>query len=351
MKKTWLKITAFTIAAALLTPASLLAQKEEKEKSDKDAKEKKEMQQIIITRKGDKDEKVVVEIKGDKVTINGKPLEEYKDKDGDISVKLGKLRSMEYLTSIPRVSGTWNFNKDDNTNFRFFNEDGNRAMLGVTTEKVDGGAEINSVTKDGAAEKIGLKEGDIITKVGDVNIEDADDLSAAIKKHKPGDKVEVKYLRDKKEQKATAELTKWKGFNVFGSTAPGENFRTEMGGLDFDRKSLRELTIPRVPGAYGQNWSWSGGSPKLGLSVQDTEDGKGVKVIEVDEESNAAEAGIKEEDIVTEVDGKTINNTDEMVKVIKESKDKTSVMIKLQRGGKSQNIEVKMPKKIKTADL
>ena len=71
----------------------------------------------------------------------------------------------------------------------------------------------------------------------------------------------------------------------------------------------------------------------------------------MDEESNAAKAGINEEDVITEVDGKAVNNTDDMVKLIRESKEKFSVMIKLQRSGKSQNIEVKMPKKIKTADL
>ncbi|MBC7873496.1 MAG: PDZ domain-containing protein, partial [Ferruginibacter sp.] len=68
-------------------------------------------------------------------------------------------------------------------------------------------------------------------------------------------------------------------------------------------------------------------------------------------ESNAAKAGIKEDDIVTEVDGKAVNSTDDIVKMIKENKDKTSMMFKLQRAGKTQNIEVKMPKKIKTTDL
>ena len=102
---------------------------------------------------------------------------------------------------------------------------------------------------------------------------------------------------------------------------------------------------------YGQNWSWSGGSPKLGLSVQDTDDGKGVKVIEVDDESNAKKAGIKEDDIIMDVDGKAVNGADEMAKIIRESKDKVSIMVKLQRDGKTQNIEVKIPKKLKTADL
>jgi len=347
MKKNWLKIAGFVIAAALLVPVSLLAQNDEKgDKGDKATKEKKDVEQIIITRKGDKDEKTVVEINGDKVTINGKPLEEYKDKNGDISVRLNKLKDLEFLTRIPGGAGTnWNFNGNDA--FKLFSGDDNHAMLGVTTEATDQGAKINDITKESAAEKMGLKEGDIITKVDDKKIENPDDLSAAIKAHKPGDKVAVTYLRDKKEQKATTELTKWKGMTGV--------YNFKMDPSDMNMK-LREV-MPRIQGTpdvrapYGQNFTWSGGTPKLGLSVQDTDDGKGVKVIDVDEESNAAKAGVKEDDVITEADGKTINSTDDMVKTIKESKDKVSIMLKLQRAGKTQNIEVKMPRKIKTADL
>ncbi len=346
MKRIWIKFAAFTLAIALFTPIALIAQDD---KGDKDAKNKKGVQQIVITRKNDKAEKVVVEINGDKITINGKPLDEYKDKDGDISVRLNKLKDMEFLTRVPNVNGNWNFDKNDS--YKFFSEESNHAMLGVTTEKTDLGAAISNVTKESAAEKIGLKEGDIIIKADDKKIETPDDLSAVIKSHKPGDKVVVTYLRDKKEQKVTAELTKWKGMNVFGSTAPGQNFKMDLGGMDFDKEIPRVMRIPRTPAVKGQLFNWSGGSPKLGLSVQDTDDGKGVKVIEVDEESNAAKAGIKEDDVVTEVDGKAINNTDDMVKVIKESKEKISVMIKIQRAGKTQNIEVKIPRKVKTADL
>ena len=124
----------------------------------------------------------------------------------------------------------------------YFNADANHAMLGVTTEKADQGAEIKTVTKESAAEKIGLKEGDIITKIDDKKIENPDDLSAAIKAHKPGDKVTVTYLRDKKEQKATAELTKWKGVNVFGTTTPGLNFKMDMEEFDLDKDNARELS-------------------------------------------------------------------------------------------------------------
>jgi len=49
---------------------------------------------------------------------------------------------------------------------------------------------------------------------------------------------------------------------------------------------------------------------KLGIKIQDTEDGT-VKVIAVEDSSAAAKAGIQPNDIITEIDGDKINNTDE----------------------------------------
>jgi len=337
MKKTWVKISAFVLAVALVAPVAVLAQKEEKVKE----KVNKGGRQIIVTTKSDNNEKIVVEVIGDKVTINGKPVEEYGEKgEKDINVRVNNLKDLTALTySRTGKGGTVTYNGDGFYNV-YPSMDSNRAMLGVTTGSAEGGVKINDITKDGGAEKAGLKEGDIITTIDGKKMEDPDDLSETIRAHKIGDKVSITYLRDNKEQKVTAELTKWKG--VTGSIN-GLN-------LNFDKMATpRAFTMPRT--TYGQAFSWSGGSPKLGISVQDTDDGKGVKVIEVDDDSNAAKAGVKEDDVIAEVDGKAVNSTDEMVKVIRDSKEKSSVLIKLNRAGKTQSIEVKMPKKLKTADL
>jgi serine protease Do len=345
MKQACRKFSALLFAVAFLLPVSMLAQDEKGKEKDKDkeVKEKKESDQIIITRKGNKDEKVVVEIVGDKITVNGKPIEDLKD--GDVSVRRAKIRDV--WSYADGIKGNYNFN--------YSGTESNRAMLGVTTEKADDGVgvEIQSITKESGAAKAGLKEGDIITRIGDKKIESPDQLSAAIKAQKPGDKVDVTYLRDKKEQKATAELGKYKGIGTFSTP---EGYKMDMGdlNLNLDNYMPRAQSLPRIrttPPANGQNWSWSGGAPKLGLSVQDTDDGKGVKIIEVDDESNAKKAGLKEEDIINEIDGKAVNSADEVAKIIRDSKDKGSVMLKLQRAGKTQNIEVKIPRKLKTADL
>ena len=329
MKQFWLRFSLVALTAFTLAPVSLLAQKDDK-KEDKD-KEKKETQQIIITRKSGDNDKVVIEVNGDKVTVNGKPVN---GKDGDINVTVNKWKDYSYLMAPGRMKRTGG-------DYRIFTGDSNKAMLGVTTERTDGGVEVQSVTKESAAEKAGLKENDIITKIDDKKIEDPDDLSDIIGEHKPGDKVSVTYLRDKKENKVTVELTKWKG--VAAWTINGDNnFNFDMGDIG--------RYLPKTPMAV-PHITWTGNGPKLGLSIQDNEDGKGVKVTDVEDESNAAKAGLKEDDVITEADGKTINNTDDMVKVIRESREKISIMMKVQRAGKTQNVEVKMPRRIKTADL
>jgi serine protease Do len=240
----------------------------------------------------------------------------------------------------------------DNFNFNFdndaislFTEDENRARLGVTTDDDDKGARIQSIIEKTAAEKAGLKKGDVLTKIGDKKIEEAEDVTKAIRSHKPGDKVAITFLREGKEQKVTAELGKWEGIKFNTTTMP-----RIQGHLD-------------APGVYGQ-WDvdsprepfrafTSGhGRPKLGLSIQDAEDGKGVKVLDVEDGSNAAKAGIKEDDVITEVDGKEVKGTDDVTRAVRTSSaEKTSWNFKVERAGKAQTIEVKIPRKLKTADL
>ena len=335
----------FIMAALLATLAIPSFAQDEKEKEKEIKEKKKSVEQIVITRNTDSKEKTVVEINGDKITVNGKPIEDLKD--GDVKVHRNKYKTMEGLNAYSpgRAGGqAFSWDNDHDNAFRVFGDmDENRAMLGVVTEETEGGVKVTEITSESAAKKAGIKEGDIITKIGETKITEPDQLSEAIRKHKPGDKVTVTLLRDKKEQKVTAELGKWKGVSAY-SFGPGHDFKMDM-------PDYNELLVPKIQGVpRAQAWSRSG-TPRLGLSVQDTDDGKGVKVIEVDEESNAAKAGIKENDLVTHFNDKEVNSADEVARLVKENKDKVSFTLKIKRAGKTQNIEVKIPRKLKTADL
>jgi serine protease Do len=87
------------------------------------------------------------------------------------------------------------------------------------------------------------------------------------------------------------------------------------------------------------------------LSVQDTEDGKGVKVLQVAEESNAAKAGIEKGDIITEIDGDEVESTDDVVKAMRDTRNDSGIKLKVLRNGRTKDIEVRMPRHLNSADL
>ncbi len=215
----------------------------------------------------------------------------------------------------------------------------NRAMLGVGSEKRDGvnGAKVTQVTKGSAAEKMGLKVGDVITKVDDEEINEATSLFNVIGRHEAGDEVTITYMRDGKEQKATGELGKGK--------------QATVGQMNLNNMQLQDMkALPRIawPREFGQIM---GNSLKFGIRAQDAEDGKGVKVVDVDDESTAAKAGIKEGDVITRFDGKDINSVTALTEAAHAAKEKVSVKVTIIRDGKAQEIEVHVPRLLRTADL
>lgn len=340
MKQTLLKKLAIAAIAICVVPGTLLAQKEkEKEKT----KDKKEKQQIVITRTGDTEEKTVIEIDGDKVKVNGKDVADLKD----VQVHINDLNIPNMRFYTPGQNNNFSMNFDDFGSGRsFLNVDSNRAMLGVVTDDDDKGAEIQSITKESAADKAGLKKGDVIVKIDSRKIQSAGDVTDAIRSHKPGDKVNITYLRDEKEQKATAELGRWKGVNMKTMSSTPKIF---------DGYALKEGIRDRVNDQAWSNvqgvYSTSASRPKLGMQVQDTDDGKGVKVLEVHDDGNAAKAGIKEGDIITQIDGTAVNGADEVSKLMRDKKDQPVVKFQVTRDGKQQTIEVKIPRKLKTVDM
>lgn len=327
--KTLIKPVLFALSLATVT--GIFAQDEKTE-----TKSKKESD-VIIRKKGDSKEKMTIVIDGDKVTVNGKPIDEYKSddldviKDGD-----GETFTLAMPPMAPLAIGGF-----DDMNHDFMREiHSNKAFLGVMTKKSTEGAEITEVTKESAAEKAGLKEGDVITKVNDTRIEDADDLYQAIGKYKPNDKVTISYKRGGKDNKADITLGENKQVKVF-SWNSGDNLSRNY---NFDRN-----LVPRING-NGYSFRWNN-KPRLGLQVQETEDSKGVKVLDVDDDEPAGKAGIQEDDIITSVNGKTITSLDVLKDVMKDVKDGDTLKFDILRDGKAQTINVKFPKELKTTDL
>lgn len=322
---------------------------------------KMETQEIIIRKKGDKDKTLVLSFNDNKVMVNGKPLVEFNDDEISINnhkIVIGKKleKNIDDIMRDFDIQMNGNFNFDDKElNNMFGSSNGSAAFLGVAFKNEKEGAKITSVDKESPAEKAGLQKDDIITKIGDEKISDDNNLAKAIGKQKPNDEVKITYLRNGKQKTVKTKLGE-KNYSMVKSfsfndgprtrviTVPGYRSPNPLENEDFNRENY--FDDKEVWGNFDFNRR-----QKLGLKIQDTEESSGVKVLNVEENSAAAKAGLQKDDIITEIDGNKINNTDVARDQLRISEEKASYNIKALRNGTVMNFTLKIPKKIKTADL
>jgi serine protease Do len=352
----------------------ITTKKKNKETASKDEKELKEVTVKVLTKeekslknnKGDKkengeltEEPVNVLIDGDKIIING---EEVAENDPRINGQ-GKNGVILKRIMIPRDKSKENkivegkpldLNIDDVLSFATPAQS-NAAFLGVISEENELGAKINEVSKGSPAEKAGLKKDDIITNVNDEKITGPKDLYDAIGKYKPSDKVQISILKNGAKTKLTAELEKNKA-QSFSYSMPNQGMTIEPNfvpstprGRGNNGTQRFGFELPQMPEL--NNFFGNIEKPKLGISVEDIEENEGVKISSVSENSPAAKAGLKEDDIITEVNDKKVKDVDGIKPIIKAATEGTIFKFNITRNGKKTVIEVKIPKKLKTADL
>jgi serine protease Do len=352
----------------------ITTKKKNNSSANKDDKALKEVTVKVLTKegkslknnKGDKkengeltEEPVNVLIDGDKIIING---EEVAENDPRINGE-GKNGVILKRMMIPRDKSKENkivegkpldLNIDDVLSFATPAQS-NAAFLGVISEENELGAKINEVSKGSPAEKAGLKKDDIITNVNEEKITGPKDLYDAIGKYKPSDKVQISILKNGAKTKLTAELEKNKA-QSFSYSMPNQGMTIEPNfvpstprGRGNNGTQRFGFELPQMPEL--NNFFGNIEKPKLGISVEDVEENEGVKISSVSENSPAAKAGLKEDDIITEVNDKKVKDVDGIKPIIKAATEGTIFKFNITRNGKKTVIEVKIPKKLKTADL
>jgi serine protease Do len=371
----------------------IISKKNAKKEGTKDAQKNssKDSTKVTVTIDGDKNTKVktdvdvnmTVVVDGNKVTINGKEVDE-NDPRLSIEGKGNKRVILKKLDKQPRIlvegkplnsldfgkgqelGGDIIINEDGDDNFDMVipnQAKTNEAFLGVVTEQTEQGAKINQVSDESPAAKSGLKEGDIITKVNDIKIDGPASLYDAIGKSKPEDKVTISYIRSGKTSSLVASLAKNKNTMQYYNFSSPEG----QGGPSFDLipkqyfdPNTRKLqpsprgfsfTIPNFPGMEDMRIAGIENKPKLGISIEDLETGEGVNITSVNENSPAAKGGLKENDIIVQVNDQKIKDVDALKPIIKEAKEGSSFTFQVKRNKELKTIVVKLPKKLKTADL
>lgn len=174
-----------------------------------------------------------------------------------------------------------------------------RAMLNVQISNVNDqvakeydldtrkGALIRAVGRDGAADKAGIRPGDVIISVDGEDIEDVADLQTTINSYTPGDEVTVTVKRDGKEKQLDVTLR-----NRQGSTDIVTSDQT-LDQLGAKFKAVDEQEKQRTGVSHG------------------------VQVVNL-EEGALSDAGVREGFIITFIEGRKIQDADDIKQIIRD---------------------------------
>ena len=204
-----------------------------------------------------------------------------------------------------------------------------RGMLGINIQNITddtakalelkekSGILVSNVKAGSAADKAGVKRGDIITAINGEKLEDSNVLRNKVAGTLPGTDIKITVIRDGKEIDLTATLDEFK-------VADGKNPET---GKDGDEN-----------GTGSQNQRG-----KLGLSLEPVtpqtakqlgldSDSEGLVVTDVDQNGPAAEAGISRGDVIIEINRKAVNSVAEVKSAIDGAGDRPILLLMTRRG-------------------
>jgi serine protease Do len=241
-------------------------------------------------------------------------------------------------------------------------------FLGVGLADLEGdarGARVRSVEPGSAADKAGVKEGDVIVRFDGEPVRSAAQLSRLVGETPAGRSVPLELTRGGAAQKLTATL--------------GERRMRVFEGRDFPGMRQFEFELPEPPEAPSapgaphaprppRAWSWNfgeggdflralpgaGGPRKLGLEYIDMGEqlaaayklgGKGgVLVTSVDADGPAAKAGVKAGDVILKFDGKAIGDASDLREAVAAAEGGKEVALGVQREGRPLELKATLAK-------
>ena len=186
-----------------------------------------------------------------------------------------------------------------------------RGYLGINIQNVDNdkaaafklknqdGAFVQSVLPGEPADKAGIKPGDTILRVDNTPVKEIRDLIGYVSARPPGTKVKLDLVREGKDMTVTATLAER------GSEGSDDEEKSKSSSEDSRGKigvSVQELTsqVRQMAG--------------IDASTQ------GLLVVHVKEVSPAADAGLTDGDVITQVNGKAVTSTEEFAQIVRAAK-------------------------------
>ena len=204
-----------------------------------------------------------------------------------------------------------------------------RGFLGVRPQPLDEaltaqfgtekGALLAEVTEGSPAEKAGLKAGDVIVKINATEIRDARHLLLTVSQIAPGTEVNIGYLRDGKPATATTTLARRDEAALARADGEPEEKKKDDG-------ILNGVGVGPI-------------TPELRSQLSIPARVKGVIITAIDPDTPAAKQGLREGDVVEELNRKPITDVEQAVKLSEEIKGPKFLM-RIWRSGRSSYLAI-----------
>jgi len=185
-------------------------------------------------------------------------------------------------------------------------------VQGVTGELAAGlglgkseGALVSAVTPGGAAEKAGIKRGDVIMSYQGRAVIDTNSFRNEIAATKPGTTIALGVLRDGTTSEVKATLSE---------NADAKKAGPDSEGGDGESSSKYGLAVEPL-------------TPRIARELELDRNTKGVVIADVDPSGAAASAGLREGDVIQQVNGKPVQTAEEVRSALNATGDKPAVLL------------------------
>lgn len=216
-----------------------------------------------------------------------------------------------------------------------------RAMLGINLgprgDEAAEGVAIASVSPGGAAESAGLKAGDVLLAIGDKQLKRTEELSARevlmkeMSEVKPGDKVPLRYRRDKKV--ATATVTAQGSDRLFALPMAVRGKFAAAGAPGFP---MPPLAVMRAVGVFGSA-ELVPLTPKLGQYFGTD---KGLLVVRAPADSRLK---LEDGDVIVDIDGRTPSSPSHAFRILGSYQAGEKLTLNVLRQKKKMSFDITVP--------
>jgi Do/DeqQ family serine protease len=196
-----------------------------------------------------------------------------------------------------------------------------RSQLGITVQTVTsdmaqslglkqvGGVIVGSVKSGSAAERAGIKQGDVITSFNGQAVHDMNSLRNRVADTKPGSNTSVVIVRDGSEKTLTVKLDE----------AQADRNARNDGEPDAGDKSALGVSVAPL-------------TPELATRLGAPKNAHGLVVQDVNPDGRAAEAGIQTGDVIEQVNRQPVQTVDDLKAALRRSADKPVLLLVNRQG-------------------